>query len=483
MKTFKIPQEIRESTEANISIQKENTASSDSKDERETSNPTNPTNPMDTFCSEFSASPLYHEKMYRDLPELLQKVCEPFKGRDRDLSLIGSMTVLSACMPNIYGYYDNSLVYPNLYLFVSAPASAGKGILNHCGNLAMPIHDRIFSENKALEEEYNKKILQYRTDSRKNPLIPVPQKPGKRMLFIPANNSASGVFQLLNANEGKGLIFETEGDTLSNTFKKDYGNFSDNFRKAFQHETLRYYRKTDSEYAEIKKPRLSTVLSGTPHQILSLIPNSEDGLLSRFIFYVFDLVPVWKNVFNKDLPKSLSDYFLEIGNEYFKLYETLSSTKNTEFEITDEQIKIHEEFFSKNQKRIYYLWGSEPTASVNRLGMIVFRIAMILTVLRAKGTEEKLICNEVDFNISMHIVEILLEHAVLVYQFVNKGASKGMSIKDRFYNNLPQEFDRTKYLEVAGELSIPDKTAQKYIAEFIKNMQLFRAGKNKYQKV
>src|SRR5690554_8197541 len=86
------------------------------------------------------------------------------------------------------------------------------------------------------------------------------------MLFIPANNSSTGAYQLLGDSDGRGLIFETEGDTLAHAFKSDYGNYSDGFRKAFHHETISYYRRTDREFVDIESPCLSTVLSGTPKQ-------------------------------------------------------------------------------------------------------------------------------------------------------------------------------------------------------------------------
>ena len=70
------------------------------------------------------------------------------------------------------------------------------------------------------------------------------------MLFIPANNSATGVFQLLSENDGSGLIFETEGDTLSHSFKSDYGNFSDGLRKASHHEPISFFRRKDNEYVD-----------------------------------------------------------------------------------------------------------------------------------------------------------------------------------------------------------------------------------------
>src|SRR5690554_6717079 len=109
------------------------------------------------------------------------------------------------------------------------------------------------------------------------------------MLFIPANNSSTGAYQLLNDSDGKGLIFETEGDTLAKAFKSDYGDYSDGFRKAFHHETIAYYRRTDRELVEIDHPKLSTLLSGTPMQISALIPSAENGLFSRFMFYYMNI--------------------------------------------------------------------------------------------------------------------------------------------------------------------------------------------------
>ncbi len=78
-----------------------------------------------------------------------------------------------------------------------------------------------------------------------------PQEPPLRMLIIPANNSATGLFQILNDNKGIGLIFETEGDTLAQTFKSEHGNYSDGFRKAFHHEIISYNRRKDREFVPL----------------------------------------------------------------------------------------------------------------------------------------------------------------------------------------------------------------------------------------
>jgi hypothetical protein len=88
-----------------------------------------------------------------------------------------------------------------------------------------------------------------------------PQEPPLHMLIIPSNNSSTGLFQILNDNSRIGLMFETEGDTLAQTFKSEHGNYSDGFRKAFHHETISYLRRKDREFVELENPRLSALLS------------------------------------------------------------------------------------------------------------------------------------------------------------------------------------------------------------------------------
>ena len=72
--------------------------------------------------------PTFPDEIYTDLPGLLQKVVAKSNSpEDRDLLLLGSLVVISACLPKIYGIYAEREVYPNLFLFVTAQASAGKG--------------------------------------------------------------------------------------------------------------------------------------------------------------------------------------------------------------------------------------------------------------------------------------------------------------------------------------------------------------------
>jgi hypothetical protein len=168
--------------------------------------------------------PTFPDEIYSDLPNLLQRVVAKSNSpEDRDLLLLGSLVVISACLPKVYGIYAEREVYPNLFLFVTAQASAGKGRLTLCRKLVDPIHKSLRDVSKLEFEEYQRNLTEYAATKNKAE-TERPKEPPVKMLVIPANNSATGVFQILNDNNGSGLMFETEGDTLALTFKSEHGN-------------------------------------------------------------------------------------------------------------------------------------------------------------------------------------------------------------------------------------------------------------------
>lgn len=225
----------------------------------------------DKWILEEEELPLFPEKVYSRLPPFLDSVMKSaISPSDRDMLLIGAITVLSSTLGKVSGVYDERIVYPNLYLFVSADAGMGKGALTLCRELVAPI-------NAELRAVARQQLAD--SDSSKEKDIPM------LALIIPANSSASAFIKTLADNNGTGLMFETEGDTLSQTLKSDYGNYSDTLRKAFHHEPVSLCRRKDWEFLELDCPKLSVVLAGTPGQVRNLIQDSENGLFSRFMFF------------------------------------------------------------------------------------------------------------------------------------------------------------------------------------------------------
>jgi hypothetical protein len=422
------------------------------------------------------------------LPDFLQRVtAKATSAEDKDLLLLGSLVAISPCLPNIYGIYAERTVYPNLFLFVTAQASAGKGRLTLCRKLVEPIHRTLREQSKAEQQEYQRQLTEYSMAKDKTDMER-PQEPPLKMLIIPANNSATGLFRILNDNKGIGLIFETEGDTLAQTFKSEHGNYSDGFRKAFHHEIISYNRRKDREFVELETPRLSALLSGTPKQVATLIPNAENGLFSRFTFYYMNILPVWKDVFVGDDSQTLDDYFRNLGNKFFDFYKVLQQqSEPLRFCLAATQQQAFNAYFTQAQNQYLYLCGVDYLATVRRLGLITFRITMILTTLRIMETghiQSLMMCSDTDFNTALELVKILIQHAARIYEVLpaQTETPKQPNQKQQFLDALPPEFSRRDYLATARSLNIPPKTAEKHVAKFAQSGLLNHFAHDKYKK-
>ncbi|AEH02722.1 DUF3987 domain-containing protein [Lacinutrix sp. 5H-3-7-4] len=439
-----------------------------------------------TNSEDYSDSPTFSTSLIPQLPQFLQQVIKYAKtDQERDIMILGAITAISACLPKIYGIYDGDKVYSNLYLFVTAAAASGKGKLKFCKRLVNKIHKTMREEAKLMEAEYDAELAQYNKNKMKDENLKKPQKPPIRMLFIPANNSSTGMFQLLHDSKGRGLIFETEADTLAKNFKTDYGDYSDGFRNAFHHETIKYFRRTDREYVEIEEPCLSCALTGTPKQVLALMPNAENGLFSRFMFYQMPTSTNWKNVFAIDTKKGLNEYFDNLGNVFYELYRQLITNTEIQFSYTEEQQEVFNQFFSKIN--LYYLNVNplEYNSSIKRMGIIAFRISMILTVLRILETGDvtnPLYCSDEDFQSTLTIVKALIKHSSKVYSSlpVDKTAINYKNKKEQFIDSLPLRFSTQDYISYASKLDITQKTAERYITNLCKSKFLLRESQGNY---
>lgn len=433
--------------------------------------------------------PTFSQDIKDTLPGFLRKIADlSTSPEEADLLILGAITVFSSSLPNVYGNYDGREVYPNLFLFIAAQASAGKGKLSLCRHLVQPIHDNLRLLYLAEMEEYKHLLNEYTLDKNNHQQ---PQEPILKTLFIPANSSATSVYQMLNDNGGQGLLFETEGDTLAIAFKSDYGNYSDGFRKAFHHEMISYMRRKDREYVEISKPRLSTLLSGTPRQILSLVPDTENGLFSRFIFYYMNTRIEWKNVFASK-EQTLDNAFVALGHDFHNLYKYLLLLEQpVRFAFSPQQEERFNTFFEQIQDEYSNIFGFEIVASIRRFGLITFRLAMIMTILAVNdgaGLYPLMVCTDDIFNSAMTIIKTLLKHTLKVFEILpvnndNIPSAPQTAIKNVFFDSLPKQFNRQTYISIATGLNMNPKKADKYIYNFIKTNKINRLEHDNYCKL
>ena len=440
--------------------------------------------------------PLFDESIYQNLPGILAKATATMNIRqEKDLVLIGSIVTLTSVLLPFRTIFHGRTIFPNMFLFVPGPAGSGKGRLDFCYRLVKPIHNDKRELWQLAQEEYRQELDRYRALSKKEKANTVsPTKPPITLLRVPANCSATSFAEAM-ADNGNMLMFETEGDTVVNTFKSDYGNYSDNFRKAFAHEEFGYLRRgNDNEEKEVQNPRLSVVLSGTPEQVKSLIPNAENGLLSRFIFYCMSATDEWLDGFaGYDADNPLEKVFDELGAEVQRFYRRLESRKEIWFHLSFIQQQKFNDYFTTEKQKMKELNGDLYNASTHRLSWGLLRIAMTLTALRMMDSGEipdKIECSDADFGIALSIIRTISAHNDYIFNVLNDGIAEEVKVSETYstaarsalLSLLPAQFSSEDLKATAVKIGKSVRTVQRQIRRAIGSGQVRELGKGSYQK-
>ena len=315
-------------------------------------------------------TPTIPNSIYHALPKFFKKILLMYKDdRERDIVFLSMLGVLSTCFPNYYGLYDNKRVCANLFIFIIAPASSGKGAALATRNLGHALQKSFDVKFAEEMQAYQIEMKEYKQNLKDGEETAEPIKPVKKILFIPANITSPKLIETLSRNKKFGIILDSEADTLTQSLKTQHGNFSDIIRKVFHHEPIELQRKMNDEYTSLTKSYLSLVLTGTPDQVNKLLHNVENGFFSRFIFYHFPLKREWKNVFEKtkDLPE---DWFISMSVELLqfiektKLFEDIDEEdedkiQKIRFKLLDNQEQSFNNWFDKKEKELYETYGDE----------------------------------------------------------------------------------------------------------------------------
>jgi len=435
-------------------------------------------------------TPTIPESVYDNLPIFLKEITDQFGDRrEKDVVLISCLVILSGCFPNIQGKYRNDWVGCNLFALIVAGAANGKGVAKYSKLLGKKIQDDFIANNSVLMKEYFEKFREWKklAKKKKGSAGPPPDKPKCSVLFIPGNSSASSIYKLLENNDGIGIICETETDTLSSAIQNEWGNFSHLLRCAFQHEPLTLSRKTDNEYISIERPRLSTFLTGTHEQVPRLIASAEDGLFSRFKFYCFIRELEWIDAKPCNDCPDLGEYFTDLGVKVAEIKTQLDSDKYL-FNFTDEQFSKLNTKFSQKLADIKLFEGGGAGSTVYRLGLISFRIAMILSVLRNMddlSSIKELECTHQDFETSMNLIDVFFEHSMVMYSLLPKQSTTAINPKLRqFYILLPKEgkFPRKMANEIGAGIGIKERSVGNYLTKLTEEAFLTNPEYGLYEK-
>ncbi len=447
--------------------------------------------------------PAFPDEVYDHLPSFLKEcVDNAVSADDRDTILLGTLACVSACFHNVCGVYDSNPRYPNIYLFLVADAGMGKGALTLCREIVKPIDRELHEISRQEMKDYKKSLATFARGKGEDRELP--EEPPMRMLIIPANSSASSFLKILSDNGGQGLMFETEGDTLSQALRSDYGNYSHVLREAFQHEQVSQSRRKDNEFFEISEPCLSVVLSGTPEQVRRLIPDAENGLFSRFCFYNIPFRMGIRNVFAiSDLSLSKKAVFQRLGERFKREREDFMRRGEFSFSLPPLLQGQFTGWLRKMNEECCIEIDKGMQGVVRRLGLITFRLMMLLTIVRELGHytakehrlpdgSVQLVCNDEDFHTAISIANVLIEHGISTYRKlastekrreIRRNENRAAIRRKRLYDVLPDVFTRKDYDTIVVGINENLSTAGKWIDIFIRDGQLYRTAQGNYVKI
>ena len=410
------------------------------------------------------------------MPDLFQEGARAFDNepRRRDVFLTSALCIISGCLPEVQGIYDKDWVFPHLFSFIIAPAASGKGVLKNAKKLGDKIHSRFQEESKAERKEYENELIQYKAQLSKrkkdDPIPEKPEEPKRKMLFFPADTSQAMMMQMLNDNNSRGIICETEADTMSGTNKQDWGNYSPIMRGAFQHEKISAARKTNNEIIEVECPQLAITLSGTPAQAPKLIASAEDGLFSRFIFYAFKAEIVWRDPSPRPGGIVFNDHFEALSKYVLEMYDFFENSPTNIYLTSEQWTKLNNAFYDKLMN-VFIFTGEEAVSVVYRLGLILFRICMIFTALRKfenGDCSKDVTCTDEDFQAALMLSDVYLHHSLLMFNNLEE-QKKHPKIytmpnnKRQLFEQLPQEFQRKEAVALGVSLGLSERSVDDFL--------------------
>ena len=441
--------------------------------------------------------PCLPDELFDRLPDFLKRGLTHVRNkRERDILLLSMITNISGCLPGVRMNYGGMVYSADLYLVALAGSGRGKGVMQLAAILPAAIQGYYDELNRKDEREYRQKLLKWNLEERlaaQEKRVPdldqCPEMPVERILKVAPNISKSQLILALEAGGSVGLVMNaSELDMISSAMHQEYGKHDDVMRAASQHEEVSSYFKTDHRLVIVSDPHLALCASGTPAQLHKFISSLENGMYSRVAFYVGQAPWEYKSANPGKVRLDMRAYFKGMGEELLRMFIFLSGSP-TEVVFTEEQWKEHTERFRTYLREVVAEDDDSPGAIVLRHGLMMSRIAMVLTALRKcepQWNTSEWKCSDEDFRTAMQIVDVLLEHSLLLSTSMDDTAGRIRPVKAFFklrpvLKKMPREFTYSELMAAANEAGLPTASVKRYLLRLV-YYQIVEKEDGKYRK-
>ena len=170
---------------------------------------------------------------------------------------------------------------------------------------------------------------------------------------------------------------------------------------------------------------------------------------------------------------------------FFDIYGILRSIENPiEFTFTEAQKKKFLKLIRPIRKDIIENHSEGFISNLHRHGIILFRIAMILSALRIfedLPNKEKIVCTNTDFMLASFLMQKLLRHSQFTYDSIDNG---GLSMQDQeLLDCLNKTFTSKNAYDVGSRMQIPKRTMVSKLEQWQKKKIIKRVKKGNYIKL
>lgn len=385
--------------------------------------------------------PVIPHKLTEMLPSLFS-IKGQFNEQDHAIVFMTHLTLLSSMFDYVSGEYNGTTVSPNLNTLIIASPASGKSIIS------------------AIKSCYSKHLE------------------GKE---ISTNVTAAALLAHLNTNSS-GIICNSRADILASMNNRERTRFATVVNNSFHHKPFSTVHDADAQIGTYC-PDLSILLGCLPNQVVDIVRSTRESMFSKFLYYIVDQDVAWKDVSssNREYEASIREELNEI-NEYIAFLEhgiTVSLTKD--------QWRLLNTTYTE-LLTTYKTVSEDMIAVVKRMGLITFKIAMILTVLNYFNygvLKEDMECNDDDFAAALQLTGILLQHSVGVYELLNHVTEKVIVFNEsRLLELLPAEFDRKTAIDLANNNGFKGstRTIDNYLSKLLASGKLRKTKYNAYEK-
>ena len=374
------------------------------------------------------------------LPEPLQQMLSlATTPEEQDILLMATLTAASACVPNLYFRYGptGKKYFANLQCFILAASASGKGIANQALEMV-----------RVVDEQYP--------------------------LLISGDSTLAAWFKALEEQNGCGYMHESEGSVITDIWRTSAANYNTALRKAAEHEPISRNRCNGS--AEIDCPRLSMLLTGTYRQYKHLVPSVENGYFSRLLaLCIRETHPFNRRYVSAKATQSAIPQ--QVGRQLLRIYESLLSTGDHEWSLTDAQKDRLGEHLETEYATLINLLGENFHSAVVRMAVQVERIAMVLSAMRMAKDQPCMAddstgflrrCSDADYETAEVIGNKLLLHMAAAYRMIEGDKQelvpeiKVLDQRRVLFEQLPEEYENKVLFSEAKTQGISTRTATRW---------------------